>query len=85
MLKKMRRVMKEINYFQKLKKCVGEDLFKEGLEIAKFYLQTLSYAKARKLLVAGLCRALLLGDIETAKKYAVALEVLKDFRKNQKN
>jgi hypothetical protein len=84
MIKKMQRAMQEISYFQKLKDCVGEDLFKEGIEIAKFYLQILSYAEAKKLFVATLCRTLLLGDVETAKKYAVALEVLEDFKRNQR-
>jgi len=31
-----------------------------------------------------MCRALLLGDVETAKKNAIALEVLEDYKRNQR-
>jgi hypothetical protein len=80
----MQKAMKEIVYFQKLKEMVGKELFVEGVELAKLSLQSLSYTEAKKLFISTLCRALLLDDVETAKKYAVALEVLEDFRKNQR-
>jgi hypothetical protein len=84
MFKKMQRAMQEISYFQKLKETVGEELFTRGVEMANFFLQLWGYRKAKRLFVSALCRSLLFEDIERAKKYAVALEVLEDFKRNQK-
>jgi len=84
MVRKMQRAMQEISYFQKLKILVGEKVFKEGIELAKNYLQALGYRQAKKFFETSCRRALLCGDIEEAKKYAIALEVLEDVKRNQK-
>ena len=84
MVKKMQRAMQEIHYFQKLKAVVGEKVFKEGVELARDYLQTLGDRQAKKFFEMSCRRALLCGDVEEAKKYAVAIEVLEDVKRNQK-
>jgi hypothetical protein len=84
MFKKMQRAMQEIAYFQKLRAIVGEKIFEEGVEIAKSYLQGLGYKQAKKLIETSCRRALLFGDVEDAKKFAVAIEVLEDVKRNQK-
>jgi hypothetical protein len=82
MVKKMQKAMKEITSFQKLKPIVGDNVFTEGVEIAKTFLQRFGYKQAKRLINEGCCKFLLFGDVETAKKYVVALEVLRDFKRN---
>ena len=84
MVKKMQKAMREISAFQRLKAIVGDNVFEEGVEIAKTFLKRFGYKQAKKLIDSACHNALLLGEVETAKKYAVALEVLEDFKKNQR-
>jgi hypothetical protein len=84
MVKKLQKAMQEISYFQKLKAVVGEKVFKEGVDVAKDYLQTLGYRQAKKFFEMSCRRALLFGNVEEAKKFAVAIEVLEDVKRNQK-
>jgi hypothetical protein len=85
MLKKMQRAAISFKRMEMLKHMAGERTFQEGITIVKNLLQMGTLKDAEKTIIKLMTQAVLEGDIEKAKSFAVALEVLKDYKKNQKN
>jgi hypothetical protein len=85
MIKKMQKVATEFKRMEMLKFMAGERIFQEGVSIAKNLLQMGSLKAAEKAIITFMTQAVLESDLEKAQSFAVALEVLKDYKKSQKN